>query len=352
MNISNKKNMLRIALHSRQGSFSDNWMIYCKENNINYKLVNCYEDNIVEQLEDCDALMWHFHHNNYKDVLFAKQLLFSLEQAGKIVFPNFNMVWHFDDKVGQKYLFEAKKNLHVPTYVFYSKSEALKWAKNTNYPKVFKLRSGAGSSNVRLVSNYSENEKLIRRAFSRGFSKFNSIHKLKENIRKYKENQDILLLLKGIGRLFIKPSDMTLMQQEKGYVYYQDFIPNNDFDIRVIVIDNKAFAIKRMVRDRDFRASGSGDIVYSRDCIDEKYISTAFSINKMLNTECLAYDFIRGENDEPLLVEISYGFSEKAYLDCPGYWDCNLKWHEEKINISGWIIESIISKIQNKMITI
>lgn len=340
--------MLTIALHSREGSFSDNWIIYCKENNINYKIVNCYEDNIVEQLEDCDALMWHFHHNNYKDALFAKQLLFSLEQTGKIVFPNFNTVWHFDDKIGQKYLFDAKKILHVPTYMFYSKREAIKWAKNTNYPKVFKLRSGAGSSNVRLVHNFTENEKLINRAFGRGFSKFNSRHKLKENIRKYKENQNILLLLKGIGRLFIKPSNMDLMLQEKGYAYYQDFIPNNNCDIRVIVIDNKAFAIKRIVRNNDFRASGSGDIVYTRESIEEKYIAAAFSINKILDTECLACDFIKGKNEEPLLVEISYGFTEKAYSACPGYWDNNLKWHEEKINISGWMIESVIRRIQNK----
>jgi glutathione synthase/RimK-type ligase-like ATP-grasp enzyme len=49
---------------------------------------------------------------------------------------------------------------------------------------------------------------------------------------------------------------------EKNYVYFQDFIPQNDFDIRIIVIGKRAFAIKRMVRKGDFRASGSGNIKY------------------------------------------------------------------------------------------
>src|SRR5690606_21537992 len=120
---------------------------YCKENNISYKIVDVYKSDIISQLEDCTGLMWHFHQGNPKDILFAKQLIFSLQQAGKKVFPDFNTAWHFDDKVGQKYLFESLKIPHVPSFVFYDKREALEWASSTNYPLVFKLRGGAGSAN-------------------------------------------------------------------------------------------------------------------------------------------------------------------------------------------------------------
>ena len=37
----------------------------------------------------------------------AKKLLAALEDAGKLVFPNHNTGWHFDDKVAQKYIFES-----------------------------------------------------------------------------------------------------------------------------------------------------------------------------------------------------------------------------------------------------
>lgn len=62
--------------------------------------------------------MWHFSHIDYRDMLFAKQLLYSIQLMGKKVFPDFNTVWHFDDKVGQKYMFEAIGVPFIPTYVF------------------------------------------------------------------------------------------------------------------------------------------------------------------------------------------------------------------------------------------
>lgn len=143
---------MKIAIHNSKGSFSDRWIDYCEENNIQYKLVNAYDSDIVEQVKDCSAFMWHHHHANYKDTLFAKQLLYSLEQKGMKVFPNFNTTWHFDDKVGQKYLLEAIKAPSVPSFVFYSKKEALKWINNTTFPKVFKLRGGAGSANGKITN--------------------------------------------------------------------------------------------------------------------------------------------------------------------------------------------------------
>src|SRR5690554_2886825 len=98
---------MKIAIHSQENSFSSKWIAYCEEINIPYKIVNCFETDIMSQLEDCDALMWHHHHTEYKDVVLAKKLLFSLQHAGKVVFPDFNTAWHFDDKIAQKYLLEA-----------------------------------------------------------------------------------------------------------------------------------------------------------------------------------------------------------------------------------------------------
>src|SRR5690606_25942573 len=142
---------MKIAIHHRPGSFSDRWIEYCKQQGIEYKIVNCYDSNIIEQLKDCDALMWHHHHGNVKDVIAADKILFALEHAGVKVFPDFKTSWHFDDKVAQKYLLEAIGAPMVPSYVFYDKKEAIEWANKTTYPKVFKLKGGAGSANVKLV---------------------------------------------------------------------------------------------------------------------------------------------------------------------------------------------------------
>jgi len=120
---------MKIALHSRPGSFSDKWINYCDQHNVPYKLVDCYNSDIIEQLQNCDGLMWHWVHNDYKAQLFARQLIYSLELMGKKVFPDSDTCWHYDDKVGQKYLLEAIDAPLVSSYVFYEKDQALEWAK-------------------------------------------------------------------------------------------------------------------------------------------------------------------------------------------------------------------------------
>lgn len=334
----------KIAIHHVPGSFSERWIAYCEEKHISYKIVNAYDSDIIEQLSDCTAFMWHHHHANYKDVLFAKQLLYSLQIAGKKVFPDFNTTWHFDDKVGQKYLLEAIGAPLVPSYVFYDKKTALQWVENASFPKVFKLRGGAGACNVQLVRSGSEAKHLVCRAFKSGFSQYNSWSSLKERYRLYRLGKtDFWSIVKGIIRLFYRTDFARKHGREKGYVYFQDFVPNNQFDIRVIVIGDRAFSIKRICRKNDFRASGSGNIVYEKEEQNENCVRLAFDINKRIGSQCIAYDFVFSA-ENPMVVEISYGFSMLGYDKCPGYWTKDMVWHEELFNSFGWQIENLLSK--------
>lgn len=332
---------MKLAIHKSRGLFSERWIDYCEKNGIPYKLVNCHADNIIEQLSDCSALLWHHHHGSPHDIVFAKQLLFALQHAGFPVFPDFNTGWHFDDKVGQKYLLEALEiEERIPTWVFYSKAEALTWAEKATFPKVFKLRGGAGSQNVKLVRSRKKAKALIRKAFGSGFQPYDAIGNLKERIRKFRLGKTTLKdVVKGIVRLVIPPPYAKVKGKERGYIYFQEFIPGNNSDTRVIVIDGKAFALKRFVRENDFRASGSGSFKYERAEFDERCVRLAFEITKKLTAQCVAYDFVFDQTNKPRLIEINYGFLPSGYDACPGYWDESLIWHEGKFNPYGWMVE-------------
>ena len=334
---------MKIGIQHTPGTFSERWIKYCKENKIQYKLVDCYSNDIIVQLEDCNALMWHHQQINYKDLLFAKQLISSVEHCGKKVFPDYKTCWHFDDKVGQKYLFEAIEAPFVPTYVFYSENTALDWIKKTTFPKVFKLRSGAGSSNVKLIKSKSQARKIVRKAFGKGFSRFDRIEYLKEKLRRFSDGtESIIGIFKGIGRIFIPPEYANMFANEKGYVYFQDFIPNNSYDIRVVVIGEKAFAIKRMVRKNDFRASGSGNILYEKENIPIETIKLSLQIAEKLQTQCIAFDFVYDILKDPQVVEMSFGFSPDPYDKCDGFWDKTLHYHKGPFTPQDWIIQSLI----------
>jgi len=337
---------MKIGIHHRDNSFSERWIEYCKQNNVPFKIVNCYDSDIMEQLKDCDALMWHHRHSIFKDTLAARSILYSLEQAGVKVYPNFYTGWHFDNKVAQKYLLEAIEAPMVPSYIFYEKEKALEWAKSTSYPKVFKLKRGAGSANVRLVKSESQSIKLIKRAFGRGFSPSNPYGNLKERFRLFVNGKDTLRgVMNGVGRLFIHKEFSKMNGNEKGYAYFQEFIPNNKFDIRIVLIGNKAFGIKRLVRENDFRASGSGNVIFDKDEIDLSCVEVSFNLNKRLKAQSIAVDFIFDADNNPLIVELSYGFAVGPYDDCPGYWDENLQWHQGKFNPQVWMIENVINQI-------
>ena len=337
---------MKIGIHHRNsvGFFSERWIEYCEKNNISYKLVNAYSNDIVEQLSDCDAFMWHHSNYDYRDALFANKLLFSLQQSGKKVFPNFNTTWHFDDKVGEMYLLQSISAPIVPSYIFYTKKEALKWIEEISLPKVFKLRGGSGSSNVKLVKTKKQAKHLIKQAFGKGFSQYDRFSHLKDRYTTYKNGRDSFLgVCKSFARLFIPTEYSKMHSREKGYVYFQDFIPNNTFDIRICVVDDKAFALKRMCRENDFRASGGGRIIYDKNQIDERCVKIAFDVNDKLKTQSIAFDFVFDENNNPLIVEISYGFAANAYDVCEGYWTKDMQWHAgNNFDFCGWMVESLI----------
>lgn len=331
-----------IAIHKSNSGFHQEWISYCDQQGFPYKIVDCYANDLITQVQDCDALFWHYSQGSGKDILIAKQILFALEHSGFKVFPNFHTSWHFDDKVGQKYLLEATGVPLVPSYVFVDRKQALKWIMTTTFPKVSKLRGGAGSANVALVPNREAAKKIINKAFGRGFSLYNGWDNLRDRWYKYRNGKtDLKDVIKGIIRLGYQPNFSKINGREVGYAYFQDFIPNNDHDIRVIIIDGKAFAIKRLVRNNDFRASGSGEIRYDRDLFDIDTIRLAFDVAEKLQVQCIAFDFVY-HNQQPLIIEISYGFSVAGYHDCPGYWDRDLKWYDGPFNPYGWMVNHLM----------
>lgn len=331
-----------LAIHDSNRGFHPRWRNYCIQNKIPFKSVNCYKSDVVRQLEGCDVLLWHYGQNIAADIIVAKQILFALEHTGFKIFPDFNTAWHFNDKVAQKYLLERINAPLVPSYVFFNMKDALKWLENTEFPLVWKLRGGAGSNNVRLIRSKGEAKKMVMYAFTNGFRNFDSWSLLKDRVGKAKGKEVIFEFLKGIRRLLLRPYYDKVMGKELGYIYFQKYLKDNDSDTRIIVIGNRAFAIKRYNRKNDFRASGSGDFDYNKDLIDERCVKIAFDLNKKIKSQSIAYDFIFDQKNEPYLVEISYGFISEVYDPCEGYWDKDLNFHQTEINPQGWIIENLI----------
>lgn len=351
---------MKIAIAERKGSYSDHWIAYCKEHNIPYKCVNPYDTDIVAQVADCDAFMWHHHQGHYRDVLFAKQLLFSLEEAGKVVFPDFKTGWHFDDKLGQKYLFESLGIPAAKAWAFYDKESAYKWIEQATFPKVFKLRGGAGSANVKLARTDREARSFIQKVFGSGYKASSSVFAARYEWKKFtSERGGIKSFFKAIKytiitlfpRVFFFPASIknrVYLPDQKGYAYFQDFIPNDGFDYRLEIVDNKAIAMVRMARPGDFRASGGHDDHFDSNLIPKNVIDFAFECYDKLGVQSVALDIVQEKDTNNLyLIEVSYCYGVDDDEFAHGYWTRDGNHHQEPFNGIHWMIEKVIDTIEH-----
>jgi len=214
------------------------------------------------------------------------------------------------------------------SWIFWQRKEALQWAQKTSYPVVFKLRGGAGSHNVILVKSIGEAVRLINRMFGRGVKSGSVPSANNVRIRDFNIYKISRRLAGNILRRYRHEDTSTLWAKHKNYILFQKFLPKNEYDTRVTVIGNRAFAFRRINRKNDFRSSGSGVIDYDKKYINEIFLKTAFEISKKMQFQSMAYDFLYNEDGGPECCEISYTYQAKAIYNCEGYWDDQLNWHE------------------------
>jgi hypothetical protein len=335
-----------IYIVDRKGSFSEEWIRFCKMNALSYELVDPYQPDLICRIKNGRCFLWHWRHDSHKDKLFARQLFSALAVAdvGLQTYPNIKTCWHFDDKIGQKYLFEVAGIPAARSYVFYDQKTALAWLDKSSYPIVFKLRGGAGALNVRLVSTKKAAIQLTKKAFSNGFAYFERWEIFKQSIwraRRDRNLRSLAALVYHLGRALIPfvKDGTDLHSREIGYVYFQEFIPNNTFDDRLVVVGDSCFAVRRFCRTGDFRASGSGLKNYDSSVFPKHSIALAFKIADALKMQSVAIDLVYKPDGEPTVVEVSYGFVTSVY---PGYFDRELQWHEKKTSAPELILENLL----------
>ncbi len=350
--------MFRIAIQpdnqlltsGRYQSFSDRWVEKLQEAGHEPHLVDASRPDFCDQVATCNGFMWWYAHLAFPRN-FAKRVVPAVEHGfGIPVFPTWHTTWHFDDKIAQTYLLQAAGIPMPRTWVFWSQDEAIEFCRGANYPLVLKLSSGITSENVRLLRDFGEARRWIKRMFGPGLTALGS-PPLNGPTAAAKRARDFLLpLLKGLSP---RPGSRTGLQ--KGYLLVQEFVPGNEFDTRVTVIGNRAFGFRRLNRPNDFRASGSGRIEFDPAAIDPESVRLAFKVARRLDTQSLAVDVLY-QGGERVLTEISYYYEGWALHACPGHWELRgdakggrLDWVEGQIRPEDAILEDFLARLEQRI---
>lgn len=320
-----------VGIHKElYGKFSRSLEIYeeiLSFNNIDHIRMDSSDINFFDQLRNVQYFIFRWtQYDDYHQQ--AKTILPIIENVFKKgCFPDQNTCWHYDDKIKQYYLLKSSGFPVVDSYVFWNYRKAINWMKNAQYPVVFKLKGGAGSTNVILVKSFKSGRKIVRKMFQKGVKNQkigsrdalqNKYFNLGKKVRRI--GGDILRFIRG-------EDPNKFWQIHKNYVYFQKYLPENKYDTRITTIGDRAFGFIRYVRPGDFRASGSGLIDYDINKIDSRCIEIALEISKHLKFQTMAYDFIFDGKGNPKICEISYNYLDNAVFNCPGYWDEKLNWH-------------------------
>lgn len=289
-------------------SYSDRWIELAAQRNIVTKIVDARKPGFFDILSSCNGFMWRFGYSAL-ELELSKRVLQAVHQGmGIPVFPSVGSAWHFEDKIAQFYLLKAIDCPIPETEVLWSEADAMNYCDATSYPFVLKLSSGIQSRNVRLVRTRNEAAQLSKQMFRSGLRSL-QLSPSRVNRQLGRALLPIKLLL-GLE---------VLQGVQTGYFLVQEFLPDNEYDTRVTIIGDRAFAFRRMNRPGDFRASGSGNIDWNPDAVDAGAVHLAFKVSDALQSDSLAVDVLR-KDGLPVVAEISYTYASWAVRDCPGHW--------------------------------
>jgi len=199
-----------------------------------------------------DGLIGRFGHHP-RDLRRMRPVYAALDDyCGGRIYPRFHTYSFYDDKRRQMELLQSKQYPAPRTAFVASRDDVDRFLDETGlrFPLVAKKTFGASASRVRLARSREE------------------------------------VLLPGI---------------------LQEFCPNNDGDLRMVVIGNRVMGFRRNNRPGDFRASGSGLKEYLDD-LDLECVRLAHRISVENGFESMAYDFVRDGEGRWVVLEFSYCF--------------------------------------------
>jgi len=247
---------------------------------------------------------------------------------GKPIYPSFTEIFIYENKRNLSYWLKAN-NIDAPvTNVYYHKNEALDFLKKATYPIVAKLNIGASGNGVKFLQNKREAEEYIEQAFSRNGLQFKTGPKLKKgNLLKKVEK---VLFKKGFFSNRMKEYKALSIENQRGFVFFQDFVPHS-FEWRCVRIGDSFFAHKKVVT----KGKASGTLGKSYDNPPIALFDFIYQLTNQFSIHSAAIDLFEHEG-KYLVNEIQciFGQSDEYQMlvdDKPGrYVKKNEKWHFEE----------------------
>jgi glutathione synthase/RimK-type ligase-like ATP-grasp enzyme len=251
------------------GAYWPKYERFLKNNGIEYDYYDVHNSNFIEQARKFDIIIWRTLSDPAEQEEAASKIKILESNMGKLCLPNEHELWIYENKINEYYLSRVNFLPVIKTFISNSKEETFNYIKKCEYPFVSKITTGSSSEGVVLIKKYSQAKKLCKKVFDNG-----------------------------------KSSCWTYIKQ-KNYVYFQEFIADAKFDLRIMIVGNSYFGFYRDVPKDDFRASGAKGQRYER--VPEEAMKLAKEVKgSFKKCRFIAVDFLMDKkSNQYLFLEAS-----------------------------------------------
>jgi glutathione synthase/RimK-type ligase-like ATP-grasp enzyme len=241
---------------------------FLETNGFPYEIYDLHAHDWIEKAAPLDAVI-NIVSNDFDRLEETRVKYHFLERSlGKRCYPSAGQVRLYENKSLEAFIAAGCGLPFAKTFVSHAREDALAMIETARYPLVSKIDYSSGSMGVELVPDVRGARRIVRQAFSRA------------------------------GRKVHVP-----WRRQKGYVYFQEFVPNDGFDIRVILVGDQAFGYYRRVPRGDFRASGMHTV--ERRGLPEEAIRVALEVQRHVRSPQLVVDMVHGLDGRYVIIEYS-----------------------------------------------
>jgi glutathione synthase/RimK-type ligase-like ATP-grasp enzyme len=276
--------------------------------------------------------------DNYR--AYINDIIYHLSKNNRVI-PSYDLLKCHENK-GYQEIYKKEIGLKgLPASYYTSFKEVDFFA--ISYPVVLKTTQGTNGKGVYLIKNRSDFQKTIKRLVART-SIWTHIDLLRRKYlrrKKFKEYPD-----------YSNKADYheykEYLRQEENFII-QKFIPDLDFDYRVLVGFNRYYVMRRSVRSGDFRASGSKKFSFSY-VPDHSLLDFAQSVYDKFDTPFLSLDVLYDGKTYYLGEFQALHFGMSVVARSMGYFgklESGWEFIEEKPDVNRFFAKTITGYLQS-----
>lgn len=247
----------------------------CHELKVSYRIIDIFQSSWLESMRtaNIDALIARpsVQYGPWKDMFDNRIRLLNHNDRIK-VFPDPYSLWLWESKLRTIEWLKVIGIPHPPTYIFYNKSEAIKFSTSCNYPIVYKANSGSGSSGVKIFRSSKPLKHHINICFKRG-------------IRTYRKHR---------------------LDKEHGYIILQEYLEDVK-EWRIIRMGDSFFGYEKIKKGRFH----SGSQTFGYGMPPEAVLNFVLDVSSKTDIRYADFDVFVTKEEKVYLNEVQPYFGQK-----------------------------------------